>query len=60
MARPKKPLNLTSKQTQISQKIARSRESPQSLVVRTQIIIKASSGLNNKRIRQDLGLCVVY
>ncbi len=57
MARPKTPINLTSQQTEILQRIARSRETPHSLVVRTHIILKAASGLNNKTISQELGLC---
>lgn len=57
MARPKKAVNLTSEQTELLQGIGRSRETPHSLVIRTQIVLKAASGLNNKRISQELGLC---
>ena len=37
--------------------IARSRETPHSLVQRTQIVLKAAAGINNKMISLELGLC---
>lgn len=57
MARPTKQLNLTLEQKQLLEKIARSRETPHSLVQRTQIVLKAAAGINNKMISLDLGLC---
>ena len=57
MARPTKPLNLMPEQKELLLRIARSREAPHSLVLRTQIILKAAAGYNNKTISQDLGLC---
>jgi transposase len=57
MARPKKPINLKSEQQEILLKIAQSREVPHSLVQRAEMILKAASGLNNKRISQELDIC---
>lgn len=57
MARPKKPLDLMPSVKELLVGIARSRETPHSLVRRTQIILKAAAGYNNKTISQDLGLC---
>lgn len=57
MARPTKPLNLMREQKELLEGIARSRETPHSLVRRTQIILKAAAGDNNKTISKDLGLC---
>ncbi|MBC6471829.1 MAG: helix-turn-helix domain-containing protein [Hormoscilla sp. GM102CHS1] len=44
-------------QKELLEGIARRREAPHSLVRRTQIILKAAAGYNNKTISQDLGLC---
>ena len=57
MARPLSTLKLTIELQDILQTIARSREAPHSLVQRAEIVLSASTGRNNKSIRQDLGLC---
>lgn len=57
MARPTKPITLTTEQSALLQAIARSRETPHSLVLRVQIVLKAAEGYNNQEISQDLGLC---
>ena len=57
MARPTKPIDLMPEQKELLVEIARSRETPHSLVVRTKIVLKAAAGDNNKTISQDLGLC---
>jgi hypothetical protein len=45
MARPKEPINLTPEQKELLQEIARSRETPHSLVIRTKIVLKAAWGM---------------
>ena len=57
MARPTKPLNLMREQKELLSGIARSRQTPHSLVLRTQIVLKAAAGDNNKTISQDDSLC---
>jgi len=57
MARPLTPLKLTIELQEILQTITRSREVPHSLVQRSQIVLMAHSGNNNKTISQGLGLC---
>jgi transposase len=56
MARPTKPLHLKPEEQKLLEGIAGSRNTPYSLVVRTQIILKAAAGENNKKIGQDLDL----
>ena len=51
MARPTKPLNLMPSVKELIEGIARSRETPHSLVRRTPIILKAAAGYNNKTIK---------
>ncbi len=53
MARPVKALNLSEEQRGILQGMARSRETPHSQVVRSQIILKAAEGINHKKISQE-------
>lgn len=57
MARPLLLLTLSSEQQSILETIARSRETPHSLVQRAQIVLSAHAGDNNKVISQRLGLC---
>lgn len=57
MARPTLPINLTPEQRDLLQRLARSRETPHSLVVRTQMILHAAEGRLNKAIAGTLGVC---
>ena len=57
MARPTLPINLTPEQSDLLQRLARSRETPHSLVVRTQMILHAAEGRPNKTIAGTLGVC---
>ena len=57
MARPTTPINLTSEQSDLLQRIAHSRETPHSLVRRTQMIVQAAEGFPNKTIARNLGVC---
>jgi putative transposase len=57
MARPTLPINLTPEQRDLLQRLARSRETPHSLVVRTQMILHAAEGRQNKTIAGTLGVC---
>lgn len=56
MVRPLLPVSLSEEQQDILQSITRSRESPQGLVQRAQIILSASAGDANKTISQTLEL----
>ena len=56
MARPNKPINLTIEQNQLLQALARRRETPHSLVLRTQIILKAAQGMTSKAISLEMGV----
>ena len=47
MARPTTPINLTPEQSDLLQRLAHSRETPHSLVQRTQMIVQAAEGLAN-------------
>ena len=58
MARPTKPLNLKPKEQELLQGIARSREIAHSLVVRTQIVLKAAAGETNKSISKKFNLSI--
>jgi len=57
MARPLPPLTLSGEQQSILETLARSRETPHSLVQRAQIVLSANAGDNNKVISRRLGLC---
>jgi hypothetical protein len=57
MARPTLPINLTPEQRDLLQRLARSRETPHSLVVRTQMILHAAEGRQNKTMAGTLGVC---
>jgi transposase len=57
MARPTTPIHLTPEQSDLLQRIAHSRETPHSLVLRTQIIVQAAEGRHNKTIAGNLGVC---
>lgn len=57
MARPTTPIHLTPEQQDLLERIARRRETPHSLVLRTQIILRAAEGLHNKKIGKHLGIC---
>lgn len=57
MARPTTPINLTPEQSDLLQRLAHSRETPHSLVQRTQMIVQAAEGLANKTIAGNLGVC---
>lgn len=57
MARPTLPINLTPEQRDLLARLARSRETPHSLVVRTQRILSAAEGRPNKTIAGTLGVC---
>lgn len=57
MARPTTPINLTPEQNNILNSIARSRETPHSLVLRAQIILQAAPGITNKTINLNLNRC---
>ena len=56
MARPTKPITLPEEQKQLLQAIARSREIPHSLVLRSQIVLKAVQGMTNKAVSLELGV----
>lgn len=56
MARPTKAINLSQEQNELLTGLAHSRTRCYSLVQRTQIILKASEGINRKRISQELGV----
>ena len=56
MARPKKIIILTDKQKELLERVARSRETEHSLVLRVQIVLKLAQGLNNQKISQQLNL----
>ena len=56
MARPTKAINLSQEQNELLTRLAHSRTLCHSLVQRTQIILKASQRINNKRISQELGV----
>ena len=57
MARPTTPINLTSEQNDLLQRIAHSREAPHGLAPRTQMIAQAAEGRPNKTIAGHLGVC---
>ena len=57
MARPTIPIHLTPEQSDLLQRLAHSRETPHSLVLRTQIIVQATEGWPNKTIVGNLGVC---
>ena len=57
MARPTAPIHLTPEQSDLLQRLAHSRETPHSLVQRTQMIVQAAEGLPNKTIAGNLGVC---
>ena len=57
MSRPTTPIELNQAQKELLNTIAHSRETPHSLVRRSQIILQAAQGINNKTISQNLGLC---
>ena len=56
MARPITPITLTEEQEKYLQSIVRSREISHSLVMRSQIILKASQGNTNKAISKTLNI----
>lgn len=57
MTRPTTPINLTIEQSYLLQSRWRRRETPHSLVLRSQIIWQSAQGINNKTIGLSLGLC---
>jgi transposase len=57
MARPTTPITLTPEQQDLLERIARSRETPHSLVLRTQMILQAAQGVHNKKMSEHLGVC---
>jgi transposase len=57
MARPLPPLKLNDELQGILQTTSRSRETPHSLVQRTQIVLLAGEGVGNKAIGNRLELC---
>lgn len=57
MARPTSPIPLTPERRDLLQRLAHGRETPHSLVRRTQMIVRAAEGLPNKTIAGNLGVC---
>lgn len=57
MACPPAPIHRTPAQRDLLQRLAHSRETPHSLVQRTQRIVQAAEGLPNKTIAGNLGVC---
>ena len=56
MARPIQPIQLTPEQEPILQRLARSRETPHSLVQRSQIVLQSAQGVTGKAISARLGV----
>lgn len=56
MARPTPLIHLSQEQSDLLQRLERSREISHSLVLRARIVLKAAQGMNNKRIGQELGV----
>ncbi len=54
--RPKASLELTEKERSTLQRLARRRKTNQGLATRARIILRCSSGLNNKQVAEQLGV----